>query len=249
MINYQLDRTIEALRTKVRALEHAGEVAATRALPFGSATLDEHLPWDGLPLGALHETCVAGGIEHEAAATLFIAGILARIEGSVLWCVKKRDLFAPGLAAVGLDPNRIIYAEAENEKSVLLIMEEGLRHPGLAGVVGEITRLPMIASRRLHLAARTSGVTAFALHRVSKLKAGDIEPSAAMTRWRVSALPSSPLPVKGIGRARWNIELTYCRDAEPHNWSMEACDEEGYLAVPAELGDRSAEPERQRHVS
>jgi hypothetical protein len=42
--------------------------------------------------------------EHAAIASIFAAGILARLPGPVLWCLRGRDLFAPALARVGLHP-------------------------------------------------------------------------------------------------------------------------------------------------
>ena len=63
-------------------------------------------------------------------------------------------------------PDRVIYAEAGKAATALLAMEEGLRHAGLAGVVGELSgRLTLTASRRLQLAAEQSGVTCFVLRR------------------------------------------------------------------------------------
>jgi protein ImuA len=46
-----------------------------------------------------------------AIATLFTAGIVARIPGPVGWCLRGRDLFAPALARIGLHPDRVIYCE------------------------------------------------------------------------------------------------------------------------------------------
>jgi hypothetical protein len=40
------------------------------------------------------------------------------------------------------------------------------------------------------------------------------QPTAATTRLRVSALPSTPLPVPGVGRPRWLVELIRCRAGE-----------------------------------
>ena len=51
-----------------------------------------------------------------------------------------RDLFAPALARAGLHPDRVICAETWRDAEVLPVMEEGVRCPGLAGVVGEIGR-------------------------------------------------------------------------------------------------------------
>ena len=148
---------LDALRRKVRALETQDRV--TRAvLPFGVPPLDARLPGGGLALGALHE--VAGGAEealYGATAARFAAGILARAQGEVLWCRRQADLFAPSLAQAGLPPSRVIFADAGDEAGVLAAMEEGLRWPGLAGVIGEVDKLSMTASRRLQLAAEKSG--------------------------------------------------------------------------------------------
>ena len=78
----------------------------------------------------------------------------------MLWCLKSRDLFAPALASVGLHPDRVIYAETRRESEILPAVEEGLRHRGLAGVVGEVARLGLTPSRRLQLAAEETGVPA-----------------------------------------------------------------------------------------
>jgi hypothetical protein len=157
--------TVEALRERIRCLE--GRARHRRAvLPFGIKAIDERLPEGGLALGALHEVAGGGnGAIDGAAAALFAAGIAARTGGRVLWCVTRQDLFAPALAAAGLAPDQVIYVEAGDEKSVLACFEEGLRHPKLGTVVGEIAHLSMTASRRLQLAAEGSGVIGLALRR------------------------------------------------------------------------------------
>src|SRR3546814_17661586 len=91
------------------------------------------------------------GLFDEAAATLFVAGISARRPGTVLWTLARRDLFAPGLMQAGLPPDRVLYAEARSDEEVLAVMEEGLRHGGLAAVVGEVARVSMASTRRLQL--------------------------------------------------------------------------------------------------
>jgi protein ImuA len=91
--------------------------------------IDERLPEGGLALGALHEVAGSGnGAIDGAAAALFAAGIAARTQGRALWCVTRQDLFAPALAQAGLVPDRVIYGEAGDEKSVLACFEEALRH-------------------------------------------------------------------------------------------------------------------------
>lgn len=237
---------LDALRRQVQALE--AQDRRTRAvLPFGVPAIDERLPGGGLPFGALHE--VAGGANdalHGAAAAEFAAGILARIDGPVLWCLRHPDLFAPSLAQIGLPPDRVIFAQVGEEAQILAAMEEGLKHRGLAGVVGEVAKLPMAASRRLQLAAEQSGQMAIAIRRWRRTAdAAELgKPTAAFSRWRVSASPSSPLPaaIPGVGRRRWFLELFRCRAGEAFDLEIEACDAKGHLRLPAPLADRPARP-------
>ncbi|WP_369062240.1 ImuA family protein [Caulobacter sp. 73W] len=230
-----------ALRADIARLETGGRANKT-VIPFGVEAVDRRLPARGLAAHALHE--VAGGAcgaVDGAAPALFAAGIAARTQGQVLWCVTRRDLFAPSLAQAGLSSDRVIYVEAGDDKTVLACFEEGLRHGGLGAVVGEISRLSMTASRRLQLAAETGQTLGLAVRRWRRqADAADFgQPTAAATRWRVTALPSSPLPVAGVGRARWFVELIRCKAGDCADFELEACDETGRLALPADLADRS----------
>lgn len=242
------DRTLDELRRRVGRLESGtGGSRHRTVLPFGVAQLDRLLPGGGLPLGALHEITPGGpALEHGAASILFTAGILARLKGPVLWCLASRDLFAPALARAGLHPDRVIYAETWREADLLPVMEEGVRSPVLAGVAAEVGRLSMVASRRLQLAAEASGAVAVVIRRDRDggSRAGE-GGTACATRWQVSALPSAPPESLGLGRARWQVELTRCRGApagaEVGRWVLEACDEAGRLGVPADLEHGSGE--------
>jgi protein ImuA len=228
---------VEELRARIKRLE--GVVARRRlVLPFGIQEIDRHLPGGGLALGALHEVAGGGnGAIDGAAAALFAAGIAARTRGKVLWCVTRQDLFAPAFAQAGLLPGRVIYVEAGDEKSVLICFEEGLRHGGLGAVVAEAARLSMTASRRLQLAAESSAAIGIVIRRWRRqTEAADFgQPTASVTRWRVSALPATPLPVPGVGRARWQVELIRCRAGESADFEVEACDAKGRLALPFNL--------------
>lgn len=237
-----LNPRIAALRTQIARIE-TGAKQARGVLPFGIAAVDRKVPGGGLALGALHEVAGGGnGAVHGAAAALFAAGIAARTGGQVLWCVTRADLFAPSLAQAGLHPDRVIYAEVGDDKAMLACMEEGLRHGGLSAVVGEVARLPMVASRRLQLCAEESGTMALAIRRWRRMadSADFGQPTAAMTRWRITALPSAPLPVPGVGRARWLVELIRARAGDCADFELAACDDAGRLALPAELADGPA---------
>lgn len=229
------------LREQLRAMETGG-FRRRPVLPFGISPLDARLADGGLRLDALHEIAGAGAdLAEECAATLFMAGIAARAWGPVLWAVRRRDLFAPGLAQAGLDPKRVIYAEASDDAELLAIMEEGLRHRGLGAVIGEAKRVAMPATRRLQLAAEGGRTIALLLKRHPREGADPLgAPSAAVTRWRVAATPSSPLPVEGVGRPRWRLSLARQRGGDPFELEVEACDATGRCALPADVAARPA---------
>lgn len=241
---------LAALRAEVRALESAA-TGARDCLPFGIGAIDSRLAGGGLAVAALHEA--AGerpGLGDEAAATLFLASIAARRPGNVLWALARRDLFAPALAGIGLAPGRLLYAECGRDEDVLAVMEEGLRHGGLAAVVGEVGRAAMPATRRLQLAAEEGGTPALMLRR--RRGGGEdplAPPSAAVTRWRLACLPSSPLPVPGIGRPRWRLALARQRGGAPFELIVETPDAEARLALPAESEHRPGEGVGERRAA
>jgi protein ImuA len=225
-----LRRTLERLESHDR---HAAAV-----LPFGISCVDGHLPNGGLTLGHVHEVSEGGAASQYAGlATLFTGGIIARIPGPVLWCLRGRDLFAPALARIGLHPDRVIYCETWKDRDVLPAMEEGLRCRGLACVVGELTQLSLTASRRLQLTAGEAGVTAIVLRRWRH--AGEKhfaqQPSAAATRWRVTPHPSPDAGFDGLQRQHWKVELLRARGGGPRSWILEVCNATGHLAFPAEV--------------
>jgi protein ImuA len=242
---------ISALRLRISRMQAAmpAETAAA-ILPFGVPAIDEHMPAQGLLRGALHEAAGTGpATEHAAAAALFIAGILARCRGAVLWVLERADLFAPALAGAGLPSSRVIFVEAG--RNALAAVEDGLREAGLAGVVGETARpISLTASRRLQLAAETSGVPAFLVRRSDRFDDPRLaEPNAAVTRWRLTALPSPPpIPhapdVPGLAAAHWRLDLIRCRGGEPATWIVEACDAQGHLRLVSDFSNRSVAEDR-----
>ncbi|WP_419826138.1 ImuA family protein [Sphingomonas sp.] len=236
--------TIAELRATLRAIE--GDVRDRPVLPFAVAPLDRRLADGGLRLDALHEVASRGSSwGDDAAAVLFAAGVAARTRGDVLWIVRSRDLFAPGLYQAGLEPARVIYAEARDDGELLALLEEGLRHRGLGAVVGEAKRVTMAQARRLQLAAEGGGTVALLLRRPARGGADPMHaPSAAVTRWRIGHAPSAPVPWDGLGRACWRIECVRQRGGDLFELLVEGSDEAGRLALPAQLVDRPAAQDR-----
>jgi protein ImuA len=222
------------LKAKVEGLERAGAAAfrpgtrrlQDRVVRLGLPELDAHLPWGGLPRGGLHELAGEGADrEQAAAASGFAAHWLAKLQaaGPVLWISRAApraaiDLYAHGLRQLRLDPDRLILVAARKDDETLWAMEEGLKAKSLGAVLGEIGKLDLTASRRLQLAAEASGVTAFVLRRWRLMQLAEREaaqPIAAMTRWRIAALPSE-------GGMRWKVELARCRGGRPNTWILES---------------------------
>ena len=224
---------IAELRERIADLGNANARPRT-VLPFGASGIDERLPGGGLAYGALHEVAGGGsGTVDGAAAALFVAGIAARTEGKCLWCLTRPDLFFPALSQAGLHPDRVIFCESDREEDALSALEEGLSFGGFALVVAELVRLPMTASRRLQLAAEKTGSMGIVLRRWRRQnEASDYgQPTASTTRWRISVLPSVPLPVAGVGRARWLAELIRVKAGECTEFEIGAPDAKGRICL------------------
>lgn len=235
---------LAALRTEIAAVQ------ATRspALPFGISEIDDRLAEHGLAGAALHE--IAGATANwsdDAAATHFTAGVAARFAVgtglTVLWALSRFDLYAPGLEQVGLGPEKLLYAQAAKDSQVLALAEDALRDGSLACVIAEVKAADQTTTRRLQLAA-AEGRTPMLLYRRHRSREHNpfSQPSSAMTRWRIGVAPSLPLPHPGVGRGQWSVDLVRQRGGNPFSLLVEACDDQGRLALPAAAADRAAAP-------
>lgn len=216
------------------------------ALAFGLAALDDRLADRGLDGAGLHEIAAASAaLSDDAAATLFAAGIAARFANqpgfTVLWALARFDLYAPGLEQGGLGPDRILYAQGRKDSEVLALAEDGLRDGSLACVIAEVKVADQTATRRLQLAA-SDGNTPMLLYRRyrSRDRCPLEQPSSAMTRWRIGCASSARLPYPGVGRGRWSVELVRQRNGNPFSLELDACDDQGRLALPAAAPHRAA---------
>lgn len=226
--------------------ETVARVAAARGpvLPFGVGPVDHLLAGGGLDGAGLHEVAAAtASWSDDAAATLFAAGIAARFAGpglSTLWALTRFDLYAPGLEQAGLGPERIFYAQGASDRELLAMCEDALRDGALACVVAEVKAADQTATRRLQLAA-SEGKTPMLLYRryrrYGQCPLTDL--SLACTRWRIGSLASAPLSIPGVGCGRWSVELVRQRGGPPFSLELEACDDQGRLALPAAARDRA----------
>ncbi|MWC45638.1 protein ImuA [Sphingomonas carotinifaciens] len=218
-----------------------------RVMPFGVRAIDGRLGAGGLRAGALHEASPrAASLVDDAAATLFLVGIAAReasvAGGLVLWASCRTDLYAPALEQAGLPSASVIYAQPRDDAALLAVVEDAVRDGTPCAIVAEASKVSMVATRRLQLAAAEADMPVLLLRRARSLNQEVFaEPSAAWTRWRIGAVPSERLAVAGVGRPRWSAECVRQRGGESFSLIVEGSDETGCLAVPAAPGRRAAE--------
>lgn len=221
-----------------RATERAWEESIL--FPLGLERVDAALG-GGLTQAALHEV-LAKEVGDAAAASGFALALAMRAaEGELLWArhelavLEAGQVYAPGLADLGLDPNRITLVSAREPLSILRAAHDALRAGAFGAVLielwGTVRVLDLTATRRLAMAAEEAGVTALLLR-----AAAAPEPSAATTRWRIAAAPSFPLEAGAPGHPVFEAELLRHRGGvQPHYWRMEWNREERAFREPAPL--------------
>lgn len=200
--------SLAALRRTIAALDRGRPAGIGGRFATGHAGLDRAMG-GGLARGRVHEICCAAGdVGAGAAMALLLARLAGDEAGSgapILWlrgagAARTCGLpYGPGLAAIGVDPARLLLGMMGDEAMLLQAALDALRCSGLAALVveahGAQRRLNLTASRRLALAAEASGVTALLL-----LVDAPVAASAAESRWRVAAAPSPPLAGQAPGR-------------------------------------------------
>ena len=204
------------------------------------------------PLGL--EEAVAAEPRDWAAATAFA---LWRADGATdprplalvtvkAWRGERGGFSARGLAALGVDPGRVIQVRAEREIEALWAMEEALKSGAVSGAVGTVEQPSLVATRRLDFAAREGRATGVVL-RIG----GQSDLSAARRRWRLSSEPSAahPFDPRAPGAARLKAELTRRRDGPLGAWDLEQDHETHRLRLAAGLADHGLVQGRRAHVA
>jgi protein ImuA len=231
---------LEDLRAKIGRIERGrGADAGTVALD-GGGPLDRALPWGGLPRGALHEVAMEGagaaGIGFAAALAIRFAGI----SGVVFWIATRLGEietglpYPPGLAALGLDPARLLHVRAARARDALWAAEEALRSGKPAATLIEVEDVDLVAGRRLQLAAEAGGLAGLLLRPAQRTEA-----SAALSRWQVA--PAAPAPA-------WHLRLR-ARGGAEREWDRIEWDHATHrFRVAAALADRSDRAPQTRRV-
>jgi protein ImuA len=239
------------LRRRLTSIAGGERLSARDRFATGHAALDTALG-GGLARGRVHELFAGEGGDTAGAAG-FAAMLALRAGGAgapVLWLrtdeAERRGgrLYAPGLAELGGDPDALIIGFAPDAKALLRGAADAARCGGLGALIvecwGRCTALDLTASRRLALAAEQSGVTLLMLRQEA-----DPVPSAADTRWAVSAAESSALDADAPGPPMFEIELLR-RRAGPSGmrWRLEWDRDQASFRQPALPGAMVPLPSR-----
>jgi protein ImuA len=183
------------------------------ALPGGAPAPENPSPAHPAERGRLHELHAASPADAPAAAAaaLLMAGADCP-DRPIAWLRLQSaqrhtgTLYGPGLAALGLPPERLLIAILPDEIALLKAGADLLGSRTLGAVLlelhGPCRRLDLTASRRLALAAAAGDCRALML-RVG----ADPVPSAAWRRWKVAAAPSRPLAAQAPGAPAFAFEL------------------------------------------
>lgn len=210
---------IAKLKQDILAMERLSLPKDSMAPNIGLEALAGAFPNAAFPLGVVHEL-LSDTAEDAAATTGFLSGITAslmRNNGLCLWISTRRLLFPPALKRFGVAAERVIFTDLKREQEALWVVEEVLKCPAIAVVVGEISEVDFAVSRRLQLAVEQSQVTGF-IHRYRPRKVGA---NTFVSRWRIRPRPSvnrNGLP--GIGFPCWQAELIKIRNGKPGSWQV-----------------------------
>jgi protein ImuA len=219
------------LRGQIERIETAEVVHQRDRVALGHNAADSALK-GGLARAAIHEVFCEG--RQGAAATGFVMGLAGRVSAQrpLLWVrqdfseLETGALSMSGLAELGLDPRRVVMVRAADVESALRTSADALACDALGAVVlelwGEIRQFDLVASRKLTLAAQSSGVTGLMLR-----MAAQPLPSTAETRWMLRAAHSPPGSAwSAWGAPRFDAELLRNRHGPCGRWIMEwNCDE------------------------
>ena len=244
MLSREKSELVAGLRTQIAALEASPQQQAEARFKLGLEAVDTRLPGGGLARCGVHEV-TARAYGDMGAAIGFAAALAARAsqtsldasshgpemalgkEGLIAWCQQgwgtydQGPLYGPGLAAFGIDPSRLLLVNPAREPDMLWALEECVRAGVFAAVVGEVPatsrHFNLRASRRLHLGAEDTGTPLILLRGHGEM----LSPSAALTRWKISASPTEGgVPRQMTAASCWQVELEKCKGGQSFSASL-----------------------------
>ncbi len=169
---------LENLKNQIAGID--GRVSR-QFMPLAVDSLDSALS-GGLALGRVHMMC--GMMQAHGAVSGFVTALLTRLvaylsavgtsTGPIVWCPASSlggagMLYGHGLAALGLDPARLLIVDTPHPSHRMAALDDIARTDGLTAVVAEYDGMQKSSDywvrlmRRIQLAAESSRVTVFLL--------------------------------------------------------------------------------------
>lgn len=161
----------------------------------------------------LHE--IYGSTVDAAAATGFALGLACQCrkrKPAILWARHEAlhseagYIYPPGLVEFGLSPAAITLVRLPHVQSLLQAGLDAARCRALAAILvefqGDSSTYDLVASRKLALAAKNSGVALFVVRHGGRILA-----SAAETRWHIRSRPSEARAAHAPGAPAFEVTL------------------------------------------
>lgn len=232
-IEGRLDNSLEGGAVDIDLVRHGGVPSGN--LVTGAERFDAALG-GGLPGAGLTEIHAAGARDTAAAAAFVLALVRMRIDRTslpLLWVGMAESFreagypYPPGIRFLhGIDPSRLLVAQAEKLTDALWIAEQAARVDGFSAILletrGSSARLDLTATRRLHRRALETGHPLFLLR-----QAASPEPTAAPFRLIVRSAPAGFRHVLGkplarsIGPPAFLVEISKNRTVPPTQFTLE----------------------------
>lgn len=202
---------LEKLRQEIDCLEET-QSRFSRTIRVAEV-IDNWLPQGGLPAGCIHEIKGAS-LASAIAFSAILSSRLVADGGHILYIAPDRFLHPLGLLPYGVKLDRLLHISIRRSRDLAWAVMEALRCPQVSSVIALLGGLDLTDSRRLQLAAETSGATGFLLG-----SAASAPIASAITRWRISSATGKSS--QRFDEPLWAVDLVYCRGGRPGSWILE----------------------------
>ncbi|HTK35577.1 MAG TPA: hypothetical protein VL358_09865 [Caulobacteraceae bacterium] len=214
-----------------------------RVAGFGHRAIDAAFAGEGLSAGT-HQAA-GEGTAALAFGLALVARTLAERPTTRALLIEAAEAtretglaYAPGLQALGLDPDRLAIVRARTEGEALRVMDEALRSGAVAAVLADLGRAPRLdlsVTRRFNLSARRAGT-------LGLLVTHDLDgTSAALSRWRAAPHLSRGTR-RRLGRPAFQLRLLRNRLGPTGEWTLEWDSDDRVFRPPAPLSAPVARP-------
>jgi protein ImuA len=236
------DRTIHQLRQMLRDYRRQGRRFVNRdpVVATGVEQLDSALPNGGLPNGAVTEILSGTPGIGAMSFALRIAGRAAPDQRPIVLIDGADDFYPPAARRLGLHVDQLVVVRPRHGKDAVWAADQCLRCPAVAAVVARLDRLETGPSRRLQLAAESTGSLGLILRPQS-----DSSRSFAAVRIEMKAMA---IDRASTGGGPVQVTLVKVREGTPAGPFVVGLDDEtGFVPLHSMAVDRSS-GDRQRRV-